>query len=192
MTVPQPTQIRSSNPTQQIKEQKYRVTGLTPAYTIKLSGQGLDGGYLHFRERFIEHGERHGMLPIAYLPDPAEPTRMVSILHFHAKFTIESVRVAVALLQPKWDAYDQANNRDLIQFFFNSLDVKSERLLRENREDGDVTFVVLWMIFQRTTASVSVNRYESLKLSIRTTQPSQFPGQNILHFADVVSRAPGC
>ena len=108
---------------------------------------------------------------------------MVSILHFHAKFTIESVRVAVALLQPKWDAYDQANNRDLIQFFFNSLDVKSERLLRENREDGDVAFVVLWMIFQRTIASVSVNRYESLKVSIRTTQPSQFPGQNILHFA---------
>ena len=88
------------------------------------------------------------MLPIAHLPDPAEPTRMVNILHFHAKFTIESVRVAVALLQPKWDAHDQANNRDLIQFFFNSLDVKSERLLRENREDGDVTFVVLWMIFQ--------------------------------------------
>ena len=121
--------MRSSNPAQQLKEQKLRTTGITPAFQIKQGGQGLDAPLILFRQVLGETATRHGMISVTYLPDPANPNQMVCILHAHSKFTLDSARLAIARIKPKWDSYDLNNNRDLLQLLFNSLDNRSEKLL---------------------------------------------------------------
>ena len=59
------------------------------------------------------------------------------------------------------------------------LDEKSQQTIMDHKQEEDDEFVVIWMIFQRATKSISIHYYADLKDQIKRIEPAQFPGQNI-------------
>ena len=95
-----------------------------------------------------DHLKECGMDTIAYLPDPANPLEMQSVVMNHGRFTLDYVTAESAKIQVNWDKYDQNNDGDAKQFLLNSLKPDFKRHIKQIVEDTD-SFAVLWITIMR-------------------------------------------
>lgn len=121
----------------------------------------------------------HGMDPITYLPDPADPKKkMVSILYDHSLFTLESTQEAEKDQLARYDSHDHLNSQDAALFLRRSLDEDLETQLSENCSSEE-TFCMMWFHLCQILGSVSVDKFERIKDRIKDRKLAQYPGENL-------------
>ena len=70
---------------------------------------------------------------ITYLPDPADPSRVVSVITDHSKFELDQgTTIAEEIYALHYDEYDRMNCEDAKEFLFNSIDKELKMNLYEN------------------------------------------------------------
>ena len=121
----------------------------------------------------------HGMDPITYLPDPADPKKkMVLILYDHSLFTLESAQEAEKDQLARYDSHDHLNSQDAALFLRRSLDEDLETQLSENCSSEE-TFCMMWFHLCQILGSVSVDKFERIKDRIKDHKLAQYPGENL-------------
>ena len=129
----------------------------------------------------------HGMDTIGYLPDVGSTT-MLNIVDSHARFTEEYVHGQAERYKKCYDEYDKANSVAAREALLRSVDEpiaqELERLLEE--EDG---FMVAWITLVREIQTMSYNRFDSLKGTIRSIRATDYPQQNIKSMVDDYEKA---
>ena len=70
---------------------------------------------------------------ISYLPSPADPTQMISVVTDHGWFTLKSgVAKAEEVAMNYLDKYDMANSKDVTKLLYESLDKELTKSLRQD------------------------------------------------------------
>ena len=119
------------------KSSEYRTSGLDPVF--KQTGN-LDD----FQHRIMTHLRKYGLDTISYLPDPVNPTTMVSVVENHSKFTTTTATMAHNALRTNFDAYDLKNDVLSAEFLTKSLDPELLSIVHSKVSTED-PFVVIWM-----------------------------------------------
>ena len=119
---------------------------------------------------------------IAYVPDPVDPQTMVNSVKGHSRFTVDSCSTMMTTQLSRYDHYDEMNNREARNFLVESLTNDLARELREVSEDND-SFPVTFLRLIQLIRSTSIDRFENLKLSIKSRKPTKYPGQDISKMA---------
>jgi hypothetical protein len=168
-----PNQLRPALVTSAQKGYNYRRTGLEKElqYTTKTD-------LSVFQNSVWKHLRNSGMDTISYLPDPEDPTKMTSVVTNHARFTLRTAKKLGAIQLTKYDPYDSTNDEAARTFLLKSITTTISQKIEEKLEDDDPFFVV-WLEFIQTIQSTSIERFEDLKLVIKTRHPSQYPGENL-------------
>ena len=150
----------------------------------------LDGSDLKALEQAIfGHAENHGLLTICYLPDPVAdpmmPTR-TCVIDDHAKFTTgddDSLLIAAYEAQvAKYDAYNKAQDKDLMTMFLQSLTSEVLNPLRIRYPEytkARTGFPVLWIAHIRNLQLTAVSHYEKLIAKLKAIKPEDYSGQDI-------------
>ena len=133
-----PNQIRPMYATSQVKGYNLRIEGLETKLTLK------DSDFLDFTTLVFDRLENTGMDYVSYLPDPLEPSNMVSVVKNFARFTLEYVEMETASLTIKWDGYDRQNDQAAVRFLLNSLHDDLRKLIQTRKETDD-SFTVVWL-----------------------------------------------
>jgi hypothetical protein len=123
-----------------------------------------------------------GMDPVAYVPDPVDPTKMVNCVKEHGRFTVESISKQIKLQLSKYDTYDQQNDREARQFLLDILDSNLAREVRDVSEPGKA-FPITFLRLIKTIRSTSIDRFEQLKNRIKQRKPHQYSGQDLSKMA---------
>ena len=143
------------------------------------------GDYQVFKFAVRDHLVNCGMDTIAYLPDPSDGNKMVSIIKEDSKYTPESAK-RLALVQVKlYDKHDTQNNKTANTFLLNSLDPT----LRTDLQciiTVDCPFAVVWFHLVSKVKSTSMARFDTLKQELKRITPMQFPGQDISEMVKAV------
>lgn len=136
-----------------------------------------------FKEVMGDHLKKHGMISIAYLPDPrkAKPDAMVNCIDYANLFTPETAIAASAKLSKKWDDIDKANDRDAYSLL---KALCSRDLWREMKKQSGVqeTFVVSLIKILNLVKPHSKDYFDGIKTRLENLHPSKCPGQNIRQF----------
>jgi hypothetical protein len=121
------------------KRYQHRIKGLTTKFN---STDNLRA----FCRTVMKHLCQCGMDSITYLPDPANPTEMESIVENPNKFTKEYVMTKIALYEAKYDSYDRENARSATDFVIDSLSPNLEHRVSEAlRTATNPGFLLTWM-----------------------------------------------
>ena len=73
-----------------------------------------------FQRMFEEKMIDYGLDTIAHLPNPADPTKMMSVITNHGWYNLkEGVQKANHVAQTYFDDYDESNQRDATKLLFN-------------------------------------------------------------------------
>jgi len=106
-----PLQFRALG-SKDVKPQQTRIQGLKTKFD--------KGGELEqFCTNVYDHLKDSGMDTISYLPDPANPVKMISVVQNHGRFNKEYTIQQSNLFKAAWDSYDKANNDDAKKFLMN-------------------------------------------------------------------------
>ena len=172
-------QTAQLRPTYEDKGFSTRCTGFATKFTKNSS--------LHlFQRKLMDHFVTHGMDSITYLPDPAAPTTMVSVITHHTRFTTELVKIEAPKQAANYDAYDRANDRAarlaLVDCFDDAL-----RLEIEERIPEEPTFHMLWMLLIQIIQSDSMGKFTQMTNEIKQQKPQMYAGQNIAEMALAIS-----
>ena len=166
------TQIRSPSVSLETKALYHRTTGLEPKFT-------RESDLLTFQKKMMDHMIRYGMDTITYLPDPTDPTQVISVLSEHAQFTLKEAKTSEKSKQQGcYDQYDHANVRDSKTLLLNSLDESVLTQMYENCDD-DETFIVHWMNLMLIVGSISIERFDRIKDSIKARKIQNYAGENV-------------
>ena len=151
----------------------YRVKGLDTKITAK-------DDLRETCRNIFDHLVTHGMDTISYLPDPANPTKMESVVEKPNMFSKAYVVSELPYFTPLWDSYDKENDECATKFFLASL---SEEMLRKVRDalatTTKPTFLLTWMTFVEKIRVISVGRVDGLQKLVEARTPFQYPGQNL-------------
>jgi hypothetical protein len=150
-----PTMFRSPNQQRSLYTKSatdgynFRMTGLTTKF-------GKTDNFKQFSEKVMKHFKNTGLDMISYLPDPADPTRMLSVVTHHSRFSFDAVRDASDILCPSYDYYDGQNVIAAIDFFLlDSLSKDLKAIINLKMSESD-SFVVIWMYLVGVVTSTSV------------------------------------
>ena len=166
------TQYRPTSIGAATKGQLNRITGFESKFTRK-------SDLLTFQKKTLDHLVRHGMDTITYLTDPTDSTKVVSIVSEHAQFTLkEAKNTEKTDQQSQYDEYDKANIRDAKTFFLNSLDEGVLTQMYENC-DAEETFIAHWMNLMMIVGSISVERFDMIKDSIKKRKIQNYSGEDV-------------
>jgi hypothetical protein len=166
------TQIRSPSVSLETKALHHRTTGLEPKFT-------RESDLLTFQKKMMDHMIRYGMDTITYLPDPTDPKQVISVLSEHAQFTLKEAKTSEKRdHQDFYDQYDHANIRDSKTFLLNSLDEAVLTQMYENCDD-DETFIVHWMNLMLIVGSISIERFDRIKDSIKARKIQNYAGEDV-------------
>ena len=174
-----PNQLRTSHASS--KSYNYRKKGLEIKFK---KGDDLQT----FERKVISHFKESGLDTIAYLPDPEDPTSMTSCISGHARYTIDSARTASSLISTSFDRYDNENDTAAKHYVLDSVDTTLHRKI-SNRLKEDDRFPALWIIMIDEFQSTSIERYDSLKATIRNLSVHQYAGQNVEELAEAFKKA---
>jgi len=175
-TVPvSPNQYRPFNIATSQKGHIYRQQGLPSKFT-------RNNDLASFEHQVWQHLLDTGMDTIAYVPDPIEPLTMVNSVKGHYRFSIDSCSKMIATQLLKYDAYDRTNNLEATNFLFNSLSKDLSQELRDVIVDED-PFPVVFVHLMNLLRSTSIDRFENIKVKIKTRHPSKYPGQDVSRMA---------
>ena len=123
-----------------------------------------------FTTAVFAHLQQHGLDTISYLPDPADPTKMESVVTHHTRFKLKDVRLASAKLSSKFDKYDKSNDRAAISFLRASLHQDLLHSVDGIIKDSD-TFAVLWCIIMEEIHRNSHNFFLAQEAAIKSCDP---------------------
>jgi hypothetical protein len=123
-----------------------------------------------------------GMDTIAYAPDPVDNTKMVNTVKEHGRFSAESIKRLIALQTAKYDTYDWTNDREATAYVLDVLEVELAKDLRDLIDPED-PFPLVWLRLMKMIRSTSIDRYEHLKVKIKTRKPHQYAGQDLAKMA---------
>ena len=96
-------QYRPSSPGSSQKSTKFRETSLDTKF-------GRNDHLLDFIDTVKDYLRRTGMDTIAYLPDPADATKMICVLDQYSKYDLQPAITAARALSVKLDRYDRNND----------------------------------------------------------------------------------
>ena len=116
---------------------------------------------------------------VSYLPDPLEPTNVVSVVKNFACFTLEYIEKESASLTTMWDDYDHQNDQAVVRFLLNSLHDDLRKLTQTHKEDDDL-FTVVWLHLMDIIMTSSVEWYDSIEDRLKAHKPSDYPGEDIV------------
>jgi len=166
-----PNQLRSPSIASAQKGYNFRRTGQNPPFK-----QSDD--FVIFKDKLWDHFRDTGMDSIAYLPDPAENSRMISIVKWHARFTTKTAQASMEQQLQRYDSYDRLNDTAATTYLLTSISTSVLTRVKD-RMDEDDPFPLVWLHFMKTIQSTSVQRFEDLKLAIKQRSPTQFAGENL-------------
>jgi hypothetical protein len=116
---------------------------------------------------------------ITYLTDPTDSTKVVSILGEHDQFTLKEAKDIEDTDQTSnYDQYDEANIRDAKTFLLKSLDETVLTQMYENCDDTE-TFIVHWMNLMLIVGSISIERFDKIKDSIKRRKIQDYSGEDV-------------
>ena len=170
-----PNQYRSMVISTAQKGHIHRQTGLAVKFTRA-------GDLSTFEHLVWTHMVDTGMDTIAYVPDPVDKTTMLNCVKFHGRFSVESIRTMVATQVLSYDDFDKANNREAQQFLLASLDPELARELRDVMDESE-PFPVTLLRLIHMIRSASIDRFENLKVRIKSRKPAKYPGQDLSKMA---------
>jgi hypothetical protein len=166
-----PNQLRPIYASSAQKGYNYRKKGLEVKFDRKDDLQV-------FQKKVKAHLVDCGMDSISWLEDPIDPSRMVNIIYDHPRFTQESAISSLRVQLLLYDKYDRENDTAARKFLIGSLVEELADQLEERLDDKDA-FPLVWMQFLKLIQSTSVERFEDLKLRIKSRLPAQYPGENL-------------
>ena len=148
-----------------------------------LSNRFRQGDNLHkFMKRLDETLILRGMDTIAYMPDPADNTRMRHIVKEHTRFTLRHVQQNAAAHCQQFDTYDAENDTAARLSLLESVDLKLRQRIETKTSSND-SFCLTWMTFISILQSDSVTKYDKLAAKIASRTPFMYAGQNITEMA---------
>ena len=128
----------------------------------------------------FDHLVTHGLDTISYLPDPANPKQMQSVVEKPNMFSKAYVLSQLPVYTRLWDSYDQENDECATKFLLASL---NDEMLRKVRDALATTmkpsFLLTWMTFVEKIRVISVGRVDGLQKLVEGRTPFQYPGQNL-------------
>jgi hypothetical protein len=166
-----PNQYRQTSVGGAIKSQYYRTMGLSTKFT-------RDSDLLTFQKKMMQHLEEYGMDTTTYLPDPTDPTQMISIITHHARFTLAEASTAESTQLKSYDEYDKSNIKDSVKFLLESVDEDLETQMYENCK-ADETFIVHWTHLMLIIGTVSIDRFDKIKDRIKSRKIQDYSGENV-------------
>ena len=167
----EPKQYRPSSVGGSSKAQHYRTTGLETKFT-------RSSDLLVFQKKVMDHLEINGLDTVTYLLDPQDPTRMITIINEHAKFSVAGAGVAEALQAGKYDTYDNENINDAKRFLLDSLDETLLKQVHETCESKD-TFITYWMQLMLILRPISIEQYDTIKNRLKGRKIKDYAGENV-------------
>ena len=167
-----PNQFRAATSGSRAKAQYYRTQPLANKF-------GRDKDILTFQKKVEKHLIEHGLDTITYVPDPADPRKVISVVTEHGRLNLkEGIESGNQVAMLYYDTYDFANMEDSKQFLLNSVDEDLEKQLYENCKDND-SFVAYWLHLINIESSVSINRFDKIKDRLKARKISEYEGENI-------------
>ena len=134
-----PFHFRKMEVTDDVKGFNLRSKGLKERF-------GAKEKKLVFQNHVWSHLRSHGLDTISYLPDPANESKVVDVIHNHARFS-NNMKNSLKLsrfFSAKFDNLDQANDSAARFFLLDSLEGKLELALERKIKDDD-TFAIVWL-----------------------------------------------
>ena len=166
------TQYRPTSIGSATKGQHYRTLGVEPKFTRKTD-------LLTFQKKFMDHLKQHGMDTITYLSDPGNVLQTVSVVNQHAQFTLkEAMKSELDNQAGEYDEYDKANSRDAKASLLKSLDESLLTQMYENCGEND-SFITYWMNLMLIVGSISIERFDKIKDSIKKRKIQGYSGQDV-------------
>jgi Reverse transcriptase (RNA-dependent DNA polymerase)/Zinc knuckle len=160
------------------KQYEYRLKGLSEKFETKNCLRA-------FARNVMKHLRQCGMDAITYLPDPANPTVMESIVEKPDKFTKEYVMTKISEYESKYDSYDKLNAQTATYFVLSSLSPKLEGRVSEALiSSPDASLLLTWMTFIEKIRILSVGRFQLLSKQIEARVPTNYPGENLTTMAE--------
>lgn len=181
---------RSLDPVQGQKTAHHRTKSLAKKFenSMKLSDFGT---------KVMEHLREYGLDTLAYLPDPRNPTKVLSVVDYHARFTgdMEKSLKSCADCKLTYDSWDKKHDHDAKKFLFNSLsDITIEKFKPFHNDDD--SFAATWLKLVQHLVTTTSKTFDGKKEQIRSLKPQHFAGQNIetmstkyIELADEISNA---
>ena len=164
---------RPINPANGSKGYANRIKGLEPKFK---KGDDIS----EFQLNVWEHLKAHGLDTIAYLQDPYDNNTVINVVENHPRFSRdvkESERLS-DIFCVKFDKFDIENDTCAKTFLLASIDNVLISSLRPRLND-DESFAVTWLKLMHMLITTSIVRFDTIKQTIRTMNPSSYPGQNI-------------
>ena len=172
-TVFSPFQLRGTPKTDGIKPLlERRGKGYSPP-KIKITKRS---NLFHINEKLKRHIKDHGMYTITCLPDPRDPTKMVSVLDHGSLFTVAEANKAVQPYLTRWDDYDKGNDADCKVLLESLMDTT---LWDELKGREDSPFCVLYIELCSLLQPKSKDYFDGISKQLKELKPSQFPGEDI-------------
>ena len=137
--------------------------------------KGSDIG--QFAKDFLKLLEQRGLDTVTYLPDPLDPTKMLSVITDYPRFDQEIVASQSKLIVNKWDQMDRHNDEEVTELLFKVLHPDLAADLKK-KTDGKKC-VVVWMKMIQKTQDVSINDVKTLRAEIKKLRLVNYPGQNV-------------
>ena len=166
-----PNQLRPVHASSSQKGYNFRRTGMTTQFTPASS-------LIDFQNAIWDHFTDCGMDTIAYLTDPEDSIAMTNIIKCHSRYTIQTAKSLSASQLLRYDKYDKNNDRAAIKYLLSSLTPTLMSKIKEKVEDTD-SFHIVWLQLIKTIQSTSIERFEDLKVAIKTRHPSNYSGENL-------------
>jgi hypothetical protein len=114
MTIPIPTPTMYRNVgSKDVKSFAYRTRGLEQKLTVKDDLRAMS-------RKIFNHLKQHGMDTISYIPDPANPSVMESVVEKPNLFTKDYVITKISNYTVLFDDYDCLNDRTAVDFLLAS------------------------------------------------------------------------
>ena len=141
------------------KTQTIRTKGLEAKYT---RGDDL----MVFAKDLKDWVVDHGMDTVTYAPDPADKSKVVSVLKEYGRFEVKAgSKIRNDLLKNKHDRYSLQNDKDAKKFLLNSVDADTKRQLYESCTEDD-SFIAYFLHLVDACTSVSAERFDKSSLTI--------------------------
>ena len=167
-----PTQFRPTSVSSQAKSQAYRVAGLETKFSRTSNLQT-------FQKKVMKHLIAYGLDTVTYTTSPSDVNQVVSVIDNHGLFNLKGgSSTANDIKGCKFDSFGHDNDRDAKEFLLNSVDESIEDQLHQDCKDDD-SFVAMWLTLIHIVSSVSFDRFDKMKESIKTRKVTDYPGENI-------------
>ena len=166
------TRFRPTRISDSTKCMTYRTKGMETPFK---RGDDL----LVFSKKVKDHLESYGLDTVSYLPNPADPSQVVSVVENHNLFELkDGGKQGNTIKETHFDMYSHADDREAKKFLLNSVDKDLEVQLYQNCDDED-SFVTMWLNLVYLVRSVSMSRFQAIEERLKRRKITEYAGENV-------------